>query len=82
VMRGEADDSLLDLYVRQRRTVTIDFVQEISTRNKQLLEERDPKVRAERLEEIRRIGADPKLAREYLLKSSMIESIRRAAAIQ
>jgi 3-(3-hydroxy-phenyl)propionate hydroxylase len=82
VMRGEADDTLLDLYARQRRTVTIDFVQEISTRNKQLLEERDPRIRAERLEEIRRVAADPKLARDYLLKSSMIESIRRGAAIQ
>jgi 3-(3-hydroxy-phenyl)propionate hydroxylase len=82
VMRGEADDTLLDLYVRQRRTITIDFVQEISTRNKQLLEERDPKLRAERLDDIRRVSADPKLAREHLLKSSMIESVRRAAAIQ
>ena len=82
VMRGESDPAVLDLYTRQRRTVTIEFVQEISTRNKQLLEERDPKVRAERLNEIRRIGADPNLAREYLLKSSMIESLRRANAIQ
>ena len=81
VMRGEADETVLDLYVRQRRTVTVDFVQEISTRNKRLLEERDPQIRAERLEEVRRVSADPKLAREFLLKSSMIESVRRAAAI-
>jgi 3-(3-hydroxy-phenyl)propionate hydroxylase len=82
VMREESDPAILDVYARQRRTITIDFVQEISTRNKRLLEERDPSVRAERLDEIRRIGADPKRAREFLLKSSMIESIRRAATIQ
>lgn len=81
VMRGEADESQLDLYARQRRTVTVDFVQEISIRNKRLLEERDPKIRAERLDEVRRTGADPKLAREFLLKSSMIASIRRAETI-
>ena len=82
VFQGEADVSLLDRYVRQRHAVQIEFVQELSTRNKRLLEERDPKVRAERLDEIRRIGADPKLAREYLIKSSMIASIRRAEAIE
>lgn len=81
VMRGDADETLLDTYVRQRRTVTIEFVQEISIRNKRLLEERDPAVRAERLEEVRRTAADATLARDFLLKSSMIAAIRRAAAI-
>jgi 3-(3-hydroxy-phenyl)propionate hydroxylase len=81
VMRGEADEAVLDLYARQRRTITVEFVQEISTRNKRLLEERDPQVRAQRLDEIRRTAADPKLCREFLLKSSMIGSLQRAAAI-
>lgn len=82
VARGEAPDSLLDRYVRQRHAAQVEFVQELSTRNKRLLEERDPKVRAERLDEVRRTGADPKLAREFLIKSSMIASVRRAEAIQ
>jgi 3-(3-hydroxy-phenyl)propionate hydroxylase len=81
VMRGEAEDAVLDLYARQRRTITIEFVQEISTRNKRLLEERDPQVRAQRLDELRRTVADPKLCREFLLKSSMIASLERAATI-
>jgi 2-polyprenyl-6-methoxyphenol hydroxylase-like FAD-dependent oxidoreductase len=33
VCRGEADQSLLDLYVRQRRTVNLEYVQEHSIRN-------------------------------------------------
>jgi len=82
VFLGEADASLLDRYVRQRHAVQIEFVQELSTRNKRLLEERDPKVRAERLDEVRKTGADPKLAREYLIKSSMIASVRRAEAVE
>ena len=43
VWRGEADEALLDLYVRQRRTTTIEQVQAMSIRNKRLLEERDPR---------------------------------------
>lgn len=82
VVRREADEAVLDRYVRQRRQAQIEFVQELSTRNKRLLEERDPKVRAERLDEVRRTGEDPKLAREFLLKSSMIASVRRAETVE
>ena len=35
---GEADDSQLDRYVRQRRTANIEYVQESSIRNKRTLE--------------------------------------------
>lgn len=82
VWRGEADGSLLDRYVRQRRTVNIEYVQEVSIRNKRTLEERDPAVRRQRLEEYRRAAQTPALAKEILMKSSMIASMRRANAIQ
>jgi 3-(3-hydroxy-phenyl)propionate hydroxylase len=82
VIRREADESVLDRYVRQRRQAQIEFVQELSARNKRLLEERDPKVRAERLAEVRRTAEDPKLAREFLFKSSMIASVRRAEMVE
>jgi len=82
VWRGEADDTLLDRYVRQRRTANIEYVQEASIRNKRTLEERDPAVRRTRLEEYRRAAQTPALAKEILMKSSMIASMRRANAIQ
>ena len=82
VCRGEADESLLDRYVRQRRTVNVEYVQEGSIRNLRTLAERDPAVRKERFDELRRANADPELARAFLLQSSMIASIRRAAAIR
>ena len=81
VWRGEAPDSLLDLYVRQRRAANIEFVQAQSIRNKETLQERDPATRAKHLDDLRRIAADPQAQREYLLKSSMIWSVQRAAAI-
>ncbi|HEX6980161.1 MAG TPA: FAD-dependent oxidoreductase [Alphaproteobacteria bacterium] len=82
VWKGEADESLLDLYVRQRRTVTIEFIQALSIRNKRMLEERDPAVRKQRLDELRRTAADPVQAKAFLMNSSMIASVRRAAEIE
>lgn len=82
VVRGEAGADLLDLYVRQRRTVNLAYVQEISIRNKQNLEERDVAEKRRRADELRAIAADPARARDYLLNSSMITSMRRANAIQ
>jgi 3-(3-hydroxy-phenyl)propionate hydroxylase len=81
VWRGEAEETLLDRYVRQRRQANVEFVQAQSIRNKELLQERDPAVRAERLAELRRTAADRGRAREFLLRSSMIASVRRAAEI-
>ena len=81
VCRGEADEALLDRYVRQRRTVNVEYVQEGSIRNLRTLAERDPAARKARFDELRRTVADRALARAFLLQSSMIASIRRAAAI-
>src|SRR5947208_6850875 len=81
VWRGEADASLLDLYVRQRRTANVEFVQTQSIGNKKMLEEADPAAREETFAGLRRIAADREAARDFLIKSSMIWSVRRAAEI-
>jgi len=78
VWRREADEALLDLYVRQRRSATVEQVQAMSIRNKRLLEERDPKVQRERLTELIATAGDPARARKYLLESSMIAGLARA----
>lgn len=79
VCRGEADEDRLDAYVRKRRTANIDFVQTQSIGNKKMLEEADPRKRERAFAELRRIAADPPAARDYLIRSSMIWSVRRAA---
>ena len=81
VMRGEADESLMDLYVRQRRATNIEYVQNVSIRNKNNLEEKDPVEKRRKYDELRAIAADPVKARDYLLTSSMINSMRMANAI-
>jgi 3-(3-hydroxy-phenyl)propionate hydroxylase len=77
-----ADDRLLDRYDRQRRTVAVEAVQQQTHRNAQIISERDRETRGKSFDSMRRIAADKQAAREYLLKSSMIASMRRAAEIQ
>jgi 3-(3-hydroxy-phenyl)propionate hydroxylase len=81
MLEGADHAPLLDLYDRQRRPINIKAVQAMSIRNKRLLEERDPAVRRHHLQDLRDTVADPARARAYLLDSSMINSIRDAAAI-
>jgi 3-(3-hydroxy-phenyl)propionate hydroxylase len=78
VWRGEAGEELLDIYVHQRKSATIDQVQAMSIRNKRLLEERDPAVQRARMQELVAIAADPQRARQYLLDSSMIAGVRKS----
>ena len=81
VWHGEAEASLLDRYVRQRRAATIEQVQAMSIRNKRLLEERDPAVQRLRMEELVSIANDPARARQHMLESSMIAGLRKSTEI-
>lgn len=81
IMRGAADAAELDRYERQRRHIAIQHTQAQTIRNKRLLQEKDPAVRRRNHDELRRTAEDPKLAREYLLRTSLINSVREAARI-
>ena len=74
-------DRVLDLYDLQRRTVAVEFVQEQSIANKKRLEESDPVTRQKNLDELSRIADDPARARQFLLRTAMIASQRRAESI-
>lgn len=76
---GDAD--LLDQYERQRRPIAIEYVKEATMRNQKLMSERDPVKRAATLDELRRAAEDPKAAYKMMLRASMIDAVRRAAAI-
>ncbi|HKW37960.1 MAG TPA: FAD-dependent monooxygenase [Burkholderiales bacterium] len=82
VCRGEADESLLDAYVRQRRTVNLEYVQEHSIKNLRRLNEKSEEKRKANFEELRRVAASREGRREFLQVSSMIASVRRANAIR
>jgi 3-(3-hydroxy-phenyl)propionate hydroxylase len=81
VCRGAASPALLDLYVRQRRTVNLEYVQEYSIRNLQRLTARTEAERRKNFDELRQAASTVEGARNFLLISSMIASVQRAAAI-
>jgi len=81
IARKEADDGVLDRYERQRRHVAVAHTQAQTIRNKRLLAERDPAVRARNHDELRRNAEDPVLARKFLLRTALFESLKEAEAI-
>jgi 3-(3-hydroxy-phenyl)propionate hydroxylase len=81
VLLGGESERLLDLYALQRRTVAVEFVQEQSIANKKRLEESNPQTRQKNFDELSRIAADPERARQFLLRTAMIASQRRAEAM-
>ena len=82
VHHGAEAGPLLDLYDRQRRGICVRFVQEHTINNKKLMESKDPDVQKKRQAEFMRAAADPALSRAFLLKTSMIQSLRDAELIQ
>jgi 3-(3-hydroxy-phenyl)propionate hydroxylase len=81
IARGETDDSVLDRYERQRRHVAIAHTQAQTIRNKRLLAEQDPAVRQRNRDELRRTSENPELARRFLLRTALFDSLREADAI-
>ena len=82
LMRGECGAEVLDRYSRQRRHVAVNHTTAQTARNKKLLEEKDPAVRQRNHDHLRRTAAEPARAREFLLRTSLIKSVREAAAIE
>jgi 3-(3-hydroxy-phenyl)propionate hydroxylase len=80
VLRGEAPAHILDQYDRFRRPLNIEYVQQQTIANKKRLEEKDLAIRAKNNEALRRTAADPVAHRAYLLRASLIESVRKRAA--
>jgi 3-(3-hydroxy-phenyl)propionate hydroxylase len=82
VITKQAGEELLDRYTRRRRTLNIEFVQEQTILNKKRLEERDPKARQARFDELSAIAEDPIRQREFLLRTSLIASVRKAQVME
>jgi 3-(3-hydroxy-phenyl)propionate hydroxylase len=81
VMHGEADESLLDLYSRQRRHAAVKYVQAQTIANKRLMEERDPAVRERNFDELRRTAENLETAKSYMRRAALFDSLRDAAAV-
>ena len=82
VVTGQAGDELFDRYTRRRRTLNIEFVQEQTIINKKRLEEREPKARQARFDELCATADDPAKHKEFLLRTSLIASVRKAQSME
>lgn len=80
--RGADPEPLLDRYDRQRRLTAIEYVQAQSIANKKLLEEKDPCVRAERLDDLRRIAADPARHLDFVKRAALISMWEKSEQIE
>jgi 3-(3-hydroxy-phenyl)propionate hydroxylase len=82
VSRGIEDAAVFDRYDRRRRALNIEFVQQQTIANKKRLEERDEKARQEALDELRATVDDPVRHKQFLMRSSLLDSVRKSRAIQ
>jgi len=80
VVRREVSPDILDLYDRFRRPLNVEYVQQQTIANKKRLEEKDPAMRAKSNASLRAIAADPAAHRAYLLRASLIDSVRKRQA--
>ena len=80
LQQGHSAD-VLDRYERQRRSIAIEYINASTARNKKEIEERDPVARKKTQDELRAIAADPKAAKAYIRKTSMLDALARAETI-
>ena len=81
ILNEGADDGLLDLYDRQRRPIAIEYVQAQSIQNKKVMEETDPVIRKRRQADLRAVAEDREKSIELLLRTSMINGVRKSYAV-
>ena len=74
-LNGATHDDL-DAYDRLRRPLNVEFVQSQTIQNKKRLEERDPVIREKNFAELAATAADPVRHRAFLLRTSLLESVR------
>ena len=77
-----ADPAILGRYERQRRKVAIEAVQAQALRNRSILNERDPAKRQAYYDDLRAVADDPIRHKAYVMKSSMIQSLRDVATVE
>lgn len=81
VERGEEDASVFERYDRRRRDLNIEFVQQQTIANKRRLEEQDASKRQAALNELKTTVDNPVLHKQFLMRASLIDSVRKSKMI-
>src|SRR5262249_47253847 len=77
VLLGKRPQSDLSQYEAIRRPINIEYVQQQTIANKKRLEEKDPATREANFEALRKISKDPVSHRAFLMRTSLLESVRK-----
>jgi 3-(3-hydroxy-phenyl)propionate hydroxylase len=81
VWRGAPLD-IMGRYERQRRKVAIETVQAQALRNRKILNETDPAKRQAFYDDLRATADDPARHKDYVMRSSMIQSLRDLETVE
>lgn len=73
IYQGAEAGPLLDLYTAQMRSAQVKYIQAQTIQNKETLGETDPEARKEKLENIRRMGADPAQHDAYIRRACLMD---------
>ena len=81
IMQGGASEDLLNLYERQRRDITIAFIQNQTIQNKKNMEQVEDEQRLAHIAGLRTMLADREQAVAFLRRNNMLDALARANAI-
>ena len=81
ILREQGDPALIELYDRQRRTVTNDFIQVQSIENTELMRQGWGSVSEKRRDNMRKLTTNADARHAYLLRQAMFTSLEQASAV-
>ena len=81
IIKDGASHDLLDLYERQRRQITVEFIQNQTIQNKKNMEQMQDDRRLQHIADLRAMIADEEQAVAFLRRNNMLDALERANAI-
>lgn len=79
---GRAGANVFERYHRQRHQLATEFLQSVTIENKKRIEETDPEVIKANQNELRENAEDPAKAKAWLMRSSLLASVRKEETIE
>lgn len=81
ILRRGSELARLDVYDRRRRPIVAEHIIGQAARNRARMNVKDPQGRREEITKLQAIAANPQQHRDFVLRASMIEGLRRAASV-
>lgn len=79
---GREKDDVFERYHRQRHQLATEFLQSVTIENKNRIEEKDPEVIRQNQQLLRENAEDPVKAKTWLMRSSLLDSVRKEDTIE